>query len=400
MRIGFLFNHDQIHQIAHSLPIALALAKNGVDAEILIATTSALIATEIIRLIGPNHPPSLSLVGLGFKSRALGAISSLASKLVPASKLLIYRDNLDFFRSLDAMVVTERTSLILKTRYKLERPLMFLSDHGAGDRAIGFGSATTRFDHILAAGQKISDRLIGEAGVCPKRLTITGYPKFDCQPPKHRASPFLGNGRPTVLYNPHVSPHLSSWYKQGRAVLDFFLNNPAYNLIFAPHIMMFERRAVVTIDKLRLGIPGVLHPKYAAADNIHIDLRSAALTDMSYTNMADIYLGDVSSQVYEFLKTPRPCVFLNTHSIDYEDDPNYAHWQSGPVIDQIGSLEAALDRSTTYHVEHYQPIQQALFDYTFDVGDESASTRAARTIANIVGANITRQAKPKILVEA
>jgi hypothetical protein len=400
MRIGFLFNHDQIHQIAHSLPIALALAKNVVDAEILIATTSALIATEIIRLIGPDHPSSLSLVGLGFKSRALGAISSLASKLVPASKLLIYRDNLDFFRSLDAMVVTERTSLILKTRYKLKRPLMFLSDHGAGDRAIGFGSATSRFDHILAAGQKISDRLVGEAGVCPKRLTITGYPKFDCPPPKHKALPFLGNGRPTVLYNPHVSPHLSSWYKQGRAVLDFFLNNPAYNLIFAPHIMMFERRAVVTIDKLRLGIPGVLHPKYAAADNIHIDLRSAALTDMSYTNMADIYLGDVSSQVYEFLKTPRPCVFLNTHAIDYEGDPNYAHWQSGPVISSVDALKAALDSATASHVEHYQPIQQALFDYTFDVSNESASTRAARTIASIVGANITRQAKPKILVEA
>jgi hypothetical protein len=29
MRIGFLFNHDQVHQVAHSLPIALALARSG-----------------------------------------------------------------------------------------------------------------------------------------------------------------------------------------------------------------------------------------------------------------------------------------------------------------------------------------------------------------------------------
>ena len=28
MRLCFLFNHDQIHQIAHSLPIALALAES------------------------------------------------------------------------------------------------------------------------------------------------------------------------------------------------------------------------------------------------------------------------------------------------------------------------------------------------------------------------------------
>ncbi len=400
MRIGFLFNHDQIHQIAHSLPIALELAKGGVDAEIFIVTTSALIATEIIRLIGPDHPPSLSLVGLGFKSRALGAISSLASKLVPASKLLIYRDNLDFFRLLDALVVTERTSLILKTRYKLERPLMFLSDHGAGDRAIGFGSAASRFDHILAAGQKISDRLISEAGVCPKRLTITGYPKFDWPQPKQKALPFLDNGRPTVLYNPHVSPHLSSWYKQGRAVLDFFLDNPAYNLIFAPHIMMFERRAVVTIDKLRLGIPGVLHPKYAAAANIHIDLRSAALTDMSYTNIADIYLGDVSSQIYEFLKVPRPCVFLNAHAIDYEGDPNYAHWQSGPVINSVNSLEAALDYAVLNHPDHYRAVQQSLFNYTFDMRDEPSSLRAARTITEVLGTSMASAIPHRTLVEA
>lgn len=400
MRIGFLFNHDQIHQIAHSLPIALALAKNDVNAEILIATTSALIATEVIRLIGPDHPPSLSLVGLGLKSRTLRAMSNLAGKLMPASKLLIYRDNLDFFRSLDAIIVTERTSLVLKTRYNLEQPLMFLSDHGAGDRAIGFGSVASRFDHILAAGQKISDRLIGEAGVCPKRLTITGYPKFDSPQPKSRVLPFLDNGRPTVLYNPHVSPHLSSWYKQGRAVLDFFLNNTAYNLIFAPHIMMFQRRAVVTIDKLRFGIPGVLHPKYAAATNIHIDLCSAALTDMSYTNIADIYLGDVSSQIYEFLKEPRPCVFLNAHAVEYEGDPNYAHWQSGPVINCVNSLQAALDYAVLNHPDHYRAVQQSLFNYTFDMRAEPSSLRAARTITDIVGTSIASAITYKTMVEA
>src|SRR3546814_14679599 len=82
------------------------------------------------------------------------------------------------------------------------------------------------------------------------------------------------------------------------------------------------------------------HTRYAAAPNIHIDLGSAALTDMSYTNGADIYLGDVSSQIYEFLKSPRPCLFLNSHGIDPDRDPNFAHWQSGPVISEAGDRKS------------------------------------------------------------
>ena len=178
MRIGFLFNHDQIHQVVHSLPIALAfaLAKSDIYAEILIATTSAKTATEVVRLLGPDRPARILLVGLALSSRTSRLVAGMLGRLLPAAKLLVYRDNLDFFRSLDALIVTERTSLYLKTRYGLERPLMVLSDHGAGGRAIGFGKSTALFDHILAAGPKICDRLIRDAGVDPKSLTITGYP--------------------------------------------------------------------------------------------------------------------------------------------------------------------------------------------------------------------------------
>ncbi len=362
----------------------MALANSGLGAEILIATTSAALSREVSRLIGPIVPPSISLVELDLSSRSSRFVAATLSRLLPATKLLIYRDNLDFFRSLDALVVTERTSLILKTRYGLARPLMILSDHGAGDRAIGFGASTAKFDHILAAGQKIADRLIAEAGVLPERLSITGYPKFDRSPEAPPPLRFSGDGKPIILYNPHVSPHLSSWYKQGRAVLDFFLGNPDYNLIFAPHIMLFQRGAVFTIDKLRFGIPGRLDPKYAAAPNIHIDVESAALTNMAYTNIADLYLGDVSSQVYEFLKTPRPCVFLDVHTTPYHGDPNYAHWQSGPVIETASELAIAIPQAIRDHKRMYRPIQQNLFAYTFDLTSEPSSVRAARVIARLV----------------
>ena len=44
--ICFLFNHDQTHQLAHSLPIAVALAARG-EHRIVLAYTKDAIRTEI-----------------------------------------------------------------------------------------------------------------------------------------------------------------------------------------------------------------------------------------------------------------------------------------------------------------------------------------------------------------
>ncbi len=385
MRIGFLYNHDQIHQIAHSLPIALALAnacsKPSCDTEIIVAVTAGRIATEVVRQIGPNQPSALSLVTLTLKSAATRLLDTLFSKVAPISKLLIYRENLAFFKSLDALVVTERTSLILKSRYALTTPMMILADHGAGDRAIGFGKSIAQFDHILAAGPKIKERMVAEAGVEPDRITITGYSKFDAKAPRNsKAELFPDNNRPVILYNPHLSPHLSSWYKQGRDVLDYFLEHPEYNLIFAPHMMLFQRKIVFSIDKFRFDLPGKLDPKYAAAHNIHVDLGSVSSTDMTYTDAADIYLGDASSQVYEFLKTPRPCIFLNSHGLAFEGDPNFAHWQAGEVVTSIEELDGALSRARAKHEAEFLPIQRRLFAHTFDLNAEPSASRAAHVI--------------------
>src|SRR3546814_2965461 len=53
---------------------------------------------------------------------------------------------------------------------------------------------------------------------------------------------------------------------------------------------------------------------------MHIDLGSERSIDMSYTGSADLYLGDVSSQVAEYLYRPRPCVFLNAQGVDRSEE--------------------------------------------------------------------------------
>ncbi|WP_246332066.1 hypothetical protein [Sphingomonas chungangi] len=378
MKIGFLFNHDQTHQIAHSLPIAMELARRVPSQQIVIATTNRRLTDEVRRQLtaaGSDIP----VIQLGLRKPFTRFAARHLDAVLPIAKIGIYRDNLDFFGSLDALVVAEKTSLLLKSRYGLEGLKLIHTRHGAGDRAIGFNKASAGFDHVLVSGPKIRERLIREAGVAPDRLSTVGYPKFDLMPAAPPRLPFQANGKPTVLYNPHVSPHLSSWYVHGRAVLEHFLRDDRYNLIFAPHVMLFHRRFVLTIDKLRLDRPGLIDQRVLNAPNIHVDLGSRACTDMTYTAAADIYLGDVSSQVYEFLHRPRPCLFLNSHGVEWQGDANYAHWQTGPVIDDPEDLGDALNRAVAEH-GRYLPVQRELFGRSFDLTSEPSASRAARAV--------------------
>ena len=385
MRIGFLFNHDQIHQVAHSLPIALALAKAEPGIEVVVATTNAKLRGEVDRITSLfGGGGGITFIDLKLRSRLSRGIADLFDRYVPAAKVAIYRDHLPFFASLDALVVAEKTSLLLKSRYALEHLKLIHTRHGAGDRAIGFNAASARFDHVLVSGSKVRDRLIVDAGLSPDKIAMVGYPKFDLIPVAPFRLPFQADGRPTVLYNPHVSPHLSSWYRDGRAVLDYFVDHPEYNLIFAPHVMLFERSFVLTIDKLQIDRPGILEDKYLNAKNIHIDLGSRLSTDMTYTLAADLYLGDASSQVYEFLVEPRPCIFINSHRVNYQRDPNYAHWQAGEVIESPAELGASLARAWERHTD-YAKIQNSLFSESFDLTETMSSVRAADSILEFMG---------------
>ncbi len=377
-RICFLFNHDQTHQLAHSLPIALALAARG-EHRIVLAFAKPAIRREIERQADPAVLAKVELVQLGLKRGGSQVLATALERLVPATKLLLYRDNLDFFRSFDAVVVSEKTTLLLKTRYGLDNVKLIHTRHGAGDRAIGFNPESAKFDLVLVSGPKIRDRLMADAGLAPDRIALVGYPKFDLCADNHFADTFPAPERPTVLYNPHPSPKLSSWFRHGAQVLEAFRGQDRYNLIFAPHVMLFERKWVVTVDPpsfARVRPPG---PEFAGEARIHIDTGSAASSDMSYTNRADLYLGDVSSQIYEFLHTPRPCLFLNSHGVDWHGDPNYLHWQAGPVLESADGLLDAIDAALALYPD-YVSAQKALIDATFSLSDRPSAERAADAI--------------------
>jgi CDP-glycerol glycerophosphotransferase (TagB/SpsB family) len=282
--------------------------------------------------------------------------------------------NLPLLGGYDAIVTPERTTAVIR-KFGLKHPRLVYTQHGAGDRAGPFEPRLGAFDLVFATGAKQRDRMVGEGLVRAESCVVVGYPKFDlvdalAEPPPH----LFDDDRPVVIYNPHFDPSVSSWPRWGLQVLRAFLDDQRHNLIFAPHIRLFEGASRLELEALA---------PFRGRRNIHIDLGGPASVDMTYTRMADVYLGDVSSQVYEFLRRPRPCVHLNAHAVDWRGDESYRHWRFGPVLETPAGLADAIDRARALHGA-YAAIQEEGFRFSFDLQPRSSSRRSAEAIADLL----------------
>jgi hypothetical protein len=111
---------------------------------------------------------------------------------------------------------------------------------------------------------------------------------------------------------------------------------------------------------------------------------------MSYLEAADLYLGDVSSQVSEFVCRPRPCLFLNAHRVAWQGNPDYRFWSLGPVVDQVADLPEKLAEAFARHAE-FVDAQRAYFADTFGLtdGQPSAARGADAIVAYLAGSGST-----------
>ena len=380
-RVAFLYNHDAPHQVAHLAGTMAALADRA-DVEVTALVARPAAEKVARRLSGAAEDRILwqrirpGPVAVNF--------APLLDKLFPFSRLMTLRENMALFARYDAIVSSERTCLRIKHHLGARSPKMIYVPHGSGDRNVAHHPALAEFDLHLVSGQKLVDVGLEHGIVRPDNWRITGYSKFDGVDLDARPKLFP-NDNPVVLYNPHFDPHLSSVYALGEDVLDLFARRPDLNLIFAPHVMYGRKRWHFSLEfkalKRRRDIP----EHFAHFPNILIDLGSDKSIDMTYTRAADVYLGDVSSQVYEFLARPRTTIFLKSHDVAWQDHPDYQFWHNGPVIDRVADLEPPLDRWQGVAAD-YRDTQQRLFAYTIDRTAEPASTRGARAIADYVGA--------------
>jgi hypothetical protein len=254
---------------------------------------------------------------------------------------------------------------------KSAKPYFIFTGHGPAGRDYSYIPELKLFDLHLMHATLYRDNL-EKLGFLAKNHEIVGYSKFDLVNTAPNKQIFFQNDKPVVVYNPHFNKQTSSWYKHGLEVLEYFYQSDEFNLIFAPHIYLFNRKGFLKLK----DIP----QKYFQAKNIYIDLGSVKSSDMTYTLAADIYLGDVSSQVYEFGIKPRPCVFINSHSVDWQDNLSYHFWHTGPVIEDIGELHQALHLEPAV-VEKYKEVQQKMFAQNFLIDPkETATTKTAKAI--------------------
>jgi hypothetical protein len=376
LRIGFLFNHDALHQVRHSAPVIAELVRFP-DVEVRVLTSSPAQEREVRALIGEAaaHVRFQTLL----PGRLAAVLDRLLGQVAPFRRVAVLKRNVAAFAELDVLVVPESTSIMLRDRFGLNDLRFVRMQHGAGDRSVLYRPVIARFDLMLLSGDKVRDRMLDLGLIAQDRSRVVGYPKFDTVDPAQAGPPLFANGRPTVLYNPHFEPKLSSWYDMGEAVLDWFAGQDRFNLIFAPHVMLFKRRIHASVEHRRMRWRQDVAERFRSVPHMLIDTGSTRSTDMSYIRAADIYLGDASSQIYEWIARPRPAIFLDPSHAAWRDNPDFAHWELGEVIQDAAMLPGALDRATAAP-DAFRDAQQAAFRATFSVEEEPASRRAARAI--------------------
>jgi hypothetical protein len=355
----------QTHQIPHSLPIAAELAMQRPQWQVhLVCSSDA--QERVVRRLLALYPEAR----LEVDRFRIGPLTRLHQRLAGAGtpeKTLTLIGNRAYFRSCDAVVVPERTSLVLR-RLHLPALRMIWTNHGAPGRAVTYADDLIKFDYLLLAGERQAARMRAQGTLREGHYHTGTYAKFDLVGRLDaRRERLFPNNRPTVLYNPHFEPGLSSWPRDGFRVLDHFAASQAWNLVFAPHIRMFDRHDPATLA--RLG-------KYRSIPHMLIDTGSDASIDMTYTQGTDIYLGDVSSQIAEFMVRPRPCLFINSHGAAWQNNPDYLFWELGPVINTVDALEESLATAVATHGQ-WVARQREYFRATFDAEPDAIGHSAA-----------------------
>lgn len=364
MRVLFLFIGEP-HHLFHALPIAAEMAAKGHVPEIAVSSPDHFRLIEQLSGVYPWFRPQVRILG---QQGPAGLVRRLGLSHNPRIPTLI--GALPYLRRFDAIVVPERTTTAIR-HFLPRRTQLIFTPHGAGDRAIMLDPRDRHFGFVLVAGEKSERRLLEAGTIRPGHYAINGYVKLDLMNRmRGQRAPLFANDRPTVLYAPHFRRSVSSWDRFGRAVIDWFAAQDRYNLVVAPHVRLFADASQAAKDAITaLAVPG----------KIAIDLDSDRLFDMSYTSGADIYLGDVSSQVYEFLTTPRPCLFLNAHGVQWRGDPDYLFWTLGDVLDDLSGLPDALDNAGPRHALYIEAQRQRLAE---SVGGDpvGAARRGAEAI--------------------
>jgi hypothetical protein len=285
---------------------------------------------------------------------------------LPAKPLMLARLVPHLFGA-KAVVCAEQTSLWIPHLLPFLRRRFIKAAHGAGSMMARSDPRRRAAHRLLVPAEGEKARLIG-VGVPAERIVIVGYVKAGFRGLAHPPRLFADD-KPVVVYAPHWQRHRSSWWRWGRQIVDLLAKQNRFNVILAPH-----QRLVEKAPEVREALAAV-----ARLPHVHTDLDSFAMVDGSYMGAADIYLGDTSSQVVEFLIRPRPCVFLNPQATDWRATDDHDFWSCGEVIDRLEALPDALERAEAGH-SLYETRQRTFAAEALGDASPAAAFRAARAV--------------------
>jgi glycosyltransferase involved in cell wall biosynthesis len=315
-RIYFCYNQS-LHHIYHSLFVAIELSNIQDTYEVVVLSTSkeasVIIKSELNTI--PNRIIFQPVYHPGYSKKDFNigwfAFFCLLRMHRPAAVVVTdYYDNV--FRQLR-----------LKTFW------VYLP-HGLLNREFGSHPHIREYDLAIIPGARDLQEFQQRLGLLPQAV-IAGYSKLDylhyhqLQPPA-----LFREKKPVILYNPHFEPQFSSFFDQGRQLMEALAATGKYNLIFLPHPDLAGKhpREVQELKKL---------PHTVVIDRPRINL--------DYLAAADVYITDVSSSVFEWLYFDKPALFFNTKNVDWRQDRYYSSWILGRVARTIPEMLAAIEEA-------------------------------------------------------
>jgi glycosyltransferase involved in cell wall biosynthesis len=365
-RIGF-FHLDEIHHINHFISVAVALSKTN-EVSILTYPGKHTYLYQSLTKFQDHQVKVIQLPTHWFRALT----DKLKKKDLPRKGFWMKKNKKFLLNHFDAVVFTDYFHhKLLKARGNRATPKFIKFPHGAPGRDYSYNRDQLDFDFQLLFGSFHYQQFKEKKLLGPHPVVI-GYPKMDAVK-NNAGQTFFANDKPVILYNPHFSPPFSSWHEMGLDVLEFFYNQKNYNLIFAPHINLFKDKGGVD--------PNTIPEKYFKSENIYMDLGSSESVDMTYLKAASIFLGEVSSQVYEFILEPRPCIFINTQKVSYQNDTNFRFWKLGDVIQEVNALDNAI-KVAYQNFEMYRPVQEKIAAENFYQEENTTATERAAQALN------------------
>ncbi|QDH13511.1 hypothetical protein E3E12_04085 [Formicincola oecophyllae] len=378
-RIAVLYIAEPYH-CYHLAPLASALAARA-DCTVTEFVNFDACLPHIQRIRAKLRQPELPRAPL---RRPMAARLLEATRLLDKQREAILRANVSTLEPYDAIVTTEYPAALLR-QAGLRHPKLIYLTHGSGERRVGDEHLLKHFDLALVSGPKTVNYFLRE-GICKAgQIKDIGLPKFDLAGPHLQnaqlKTPARARAPQNILYNPHYKKKLSAWPRALKALHSAFMatRRDGQELLIAPHVKMFDESW------------GLLKRRFQklASDHVHVDTGSVAALDMTNAAQADIYVGDVSSQFYEFLHTPKPCVFLNLNRLPWRDNPYFRNWTLGDVVEDPDAIMDAINAAPARH-HLYKAQQEEMLQETFGPWPLlGASERGASTICTFLKA--TRQ---------